>query len=79
MITLTDRKSRFLLGKNISRKVVAEARKGMIAMLITLPAEKRRSITPDRVKKFLNHEHITAVIWMVFHFNCQTPYASWEK
>lgn len=62
MITLTDRKSRFLLGKKISRKAAAEVKEGMIARLITLTAKKRLSITPDRGKEFSNHEHITAAL-----------------
>ncbi len=78
MITLVDRKSRFLLGKKISRKAAAEVEEGMIAMLITLPAEKRRSITPDRGKEFSNHEHITAALdGLPFYF--PNPYAPWER
>ena len=35
MITLADRKSRFVLGKRIARKTAAEVEEGMIALLIT--------------------------------------------
>ena len=78
MITLTDRKSRFLLGKRISRKTAAEVEEGMIAMLITLPAEKRRSITPDRGKEFSNHANVTAALnGLSFYF--PRSHAPWER
>ena len=78
MITLTDRESRFLLGKKISRKAATEVEEGIPSMLITLPAKKRLSITPDRGKEFSNHEHITAALdGPPFHF--PNSHAPWER
>lgn len=56
MITLADRKSRFVLGKRIARKTAAEVEEGMIALLITLPPELRRSVTQALFKKFCKRD-----------------------
>lgn len=78
MVTLADRKSRFLLGKRVSRKAAAEVEEGMIALLITLPPELRRSVTPDRGKEFANHPQISAALDnMPFYF--PKPHAPWER
>jgi len=78
MVTLTDRKSRFLLGKRVSRKAAAEVEEGMIALLITLPRELRRSVTPDRGKEFNNHPRISDALGaMPFYF--PKPHAPWER
>lgn len=78
MVTLADRKSRFLLGKRISRKAAADVEESMIALLITLPPELRRSVTPDRGKEFNNHPRISAALGDVpFYF--PKPHAPWER
>lgn len=78
MVTLVDRKSRFLLGKRISRKAAAEVEEGMIALLISLPPELRRSVTPDRGKEFVAHPRISAALNdLPFYF--PKPHAPWER
>lgn len=78
MITLADRKSRFLIGKRISRKVASDVEEGMIAMLIGLPPDLRKTITPDRGKEFSTHANITAALDNVpFYF--PNPHAPWER
>ena len=78
LITLADRKSRFLLGKRVSRKVAAEVEEGMIALLISLPLELRRSITPDRGKEFGTHCAISAALNNIpFYF--PKPHSPWER
>ena len=78
MVTLADRKSRFLLGKRVVRKAAAEVEEGIIALLITLPPELRRSVTPDRGKEFSNHPQISAALDdMPFYF--PKPHAPWER
>ena len=78
MITLVDRKARYLLGKRISRKTAANVEEGMIAMLITLPPELRRTVTPDRGKEFSNHPNISAALDdLPFYF--PKPHAPWER
>lgn len=78
MITLTDRKSRYLLGKRVSRKAAAEVETGMIALLLTLPPNLRRTITPDRGKEFSNHANISAALDdLPFYF--PKPHAPWQR
>ncbi len=43
MITLADRKLRFLLGKRISGKTATEVEEDMVTLLFMLPPELRRS------------------------------------
>lgn len=78
MITLADRKSRFLLGERVSRKTAAEVEHGMIAMLLTLPPDKRKTITPDRGKEFTTHANVTAALsGLPFYF--PRPHAPWQR
>ncbi len=78
MITLADRKSRYLLGKRVSRKAAAEVEAGMIALLLTLPPNLRRTVTPDRGKEFSNHANISAALDdLPFYF--PKPHAPWER
>ncbi len=78
MVTLVDRKSRFLLGRRVSRKAAAEVEEGMIALLISLPPALRRSVTPDRGKEFVTHPRIsTALNDLPFYF--PKPHAPWER
>lgn len=78
MITLTDRKSRFLLLKKIPKKNSVFVRDGMIALLQQLPDDKVASITPDRGKEFSRHCEITQTMKGVpFYF--PKPYAPWER
>mgnify|MGYP004685531109 FL=1 len=78
MVTLVDRKSRFLLGRRVSRKAATEVEEGMIALLISLPPELRRSVTPDRGKEFVTHPRIsTALNDLPFYF--PRPHAPWER
>ena len=78
LITLADRKSRFLLGKKVSRKAAQEVEDGMVAMLLKLPPDKRRSVTPDRGKEFATHASITnRTGGTPFYF--PKPHAPWER
>lgn len=78
MVTLVDRKSRFLLGRRVSRKAAAEVEEGMIALLISLPPALRRSVTPDRGKEFVTHPRISAALNdLPFYF--PKPHAPWER
>ena len=49
----------------------------MIALLITLPPELRRSVTPDRGKEFASHPRVSAALdGLPFYF--PNPLAPWE-
>ena len=77
MITLADRKSRFLIGKKVSQKAASEVEDGMVAILLSLPPDRRRSVTPDRGKEFANHASITEATGTSFYF--PKPHAPWER
>lgn len=78
LITLTDRKSRFLLVKHIPKKSAAFVTDGIIEMLKALPKERVRSITPDRGKEFSKHSQITAALNDV-QFYFPKPHSPWER
>lgn len=78
MVTMADRKSRFLLGQRISRRAAALTNDAMVAMLIKLPPEKRRSITPDRGCEFIEHAKVSEVLdGIPFYF--PKPRHPWER
>ena len=78
LITLTDRKSRFLLGKKAPRKAARDVEDEMVAMLLKLPSDARRSITPDRGKEFATHASVTnRTGGTPFYF--PKPHAPWER
>ena len=74
-VTLTDRKSRFLLCEKIGQKNSQEVTEKMIKMLINEPV---KSITPDRGKEFSQHAKITAALGNVpFYF--PAPHHPWQR
>ena len=78
LITLADRKSRFLLLKKIPKKNSVYVRDGIVELLQQLPSEKVASITPDRGKEFSRHSEITkAMNGLQFYF--PKPHAPWER
>ena len=78
IITLTDRKSRFLLLKKIPKKNSVFVRDGMIELLQQLPDDKVASITPDRGKEFSRHSEITETMkGLPFYF--PKSHAPWER
>ena len=78
MITLADRKSRYLLLKKIPKKNSVLVRDGIIELLQQLPDDKVASITPDRGKEFSRHSEITEVLnGLPFYF--PKPHAPWER
>ena len=78
MITLADRKSRYLLLKKIPKKNSVLVRDGIIELLQQLPDNKVASITPDRGKEFSRHSEITeAMNGLPFYF--PKPHAPWER
>ena len=78
LITLTDRCSRFLLTKHISKKTSKCVRDGMIELLQSIPSVQLKSITPDRGKEFSLHAEISSALADVpFYF--PHPHAPWER
>ena len=78
LITLTDRKSRFLLVKHIPKKKAALVTDGIIEMLGALPEDRVRSITPDRGKEFSYHSQVTEALNNV-QFYFPKPHSPWER
>ena len=70
LVTLTDRKSCFLLaGKKVPRKKAAYVSEKMIELLSSIPNEAVKTITPVRGKEFSNHFAVTEVLNnMPFYF-----------
>lgn len=78
LITLTDRHSRYLLAKKVTKKTASFVRDGMIELLRSIPAKYVLSVTPDRGKEFSFHEEVTkAMKGMPFYF--PRPHAPWER
>ena len=78
MITLTDRKSRFLLLRKVAKKNSALVRDGIVELLSQLPQDKVASITPDQGKEFARHAEVTEALGGVpFYF--PAPHSPWER
>ena len=58
-LTPVDRKSRFLLAAKVPNGTAEAVRDTLIRMFSALPAEKIRSITPDRGHEFANHSDVS--------------------
>ncbi len=78
MITLTDRKSRFLLLKKIQKKNSLLVRDGIVELQQQLPSDKAASITPDRGNEFSRHFEISkALNGLQFYF--PNPHSPWQR
>jgi IS30 family transposase len=75
IVTLTERKSRFLLLRSVSSKQAELVAQAVIALLQwVVPLE---SITADNGKEFAAHLDIAQALSVDFYF--AHPYASWER
>ena len=75
LITLTDRKSRFLLCEKAAKKASDEVSEKIIKMLLNEPV---KTITPDRGKEFSQHPKITSALGDVpFYF--PAPHHPWQR
>lgn len=75
LVTLTDRKSRYLLCKKISKRNSTEVKQAMIELLKDQPLE---SITPDRGKEFSKHLEISKELNLV-EFYFPFPHHPWQR
>ncbi len=74
-VTLTDRKSRFLLSKKIEAKNSICVRDALIDLLRNEPCY---TITPDRGKEFAKHAEVTAALnGLPFYF--PLPHHPWQR
>lgn len=78
LITLTDRKTRFLLGGKIEKKLARLVKEKIIELFTSIPPEYLKSITPDRGKEFAKHDQVTQKLHDVpFYF--PDPHAPWQR
>ena len=74
LLTLVDRKSRFLLAALLSRLGSKEVK---TAMIESLCGEPIHSITPDRGREFQLHGKVTATLGVEFYF--PPPHQPWQR
>ena len=78
VVTMVDRKSRFLLGGKVDRKFADDVTQTMSRLLSSVPPEYVKSITPDRGTEFFAHAVVTEQVHQVpFYF--PPPHAPWER
>lgn len=77
LVTLVDRKSRFLLCAKSASKKAASVTTAINALLEPLKAENRLTITPDRGKEFSNYREIEELFGLVVYF--PDAHSPWER
>ena len=75
LLTLTDRKSRYLLCRKIPKKNAQCVKQAMIELLKDEPLQ---SITPDRGKEFSKHPEISQQLSLV-EFYFPLPHHPWQR
>ena len=75
LVTLVDRKTRFLVGGKASHKTAANVNVVIIQSLKDHPV---KSITPDRGKEFANHKEVTEALDQV-QFYFPLPHHPWQR
>ena len=77
LVTLADRRSRFLLAGKVANKDSLLVAEEIIALLRTVPRYKRKTITPDRGKEFSKYNLVTDLLQVPFYFS--DPHAPWQR
>lgn len=75
LVTLTDRKSRYLLCKKIPKKSSSFVKEAMLELLKNQPV---KTITPDRGKEFSKHAEISQELSLV-EFYFPFPHQPWQR
>jgi len=78
LVTLVDRKSRFLLCEKALKHTATEVTKTILRLVKTVSAEKIKSFTPDRGKEFAKHAEITNTLNGV-QFYFPDPHSPWQR
>jgi IS30 family transposase len=76
MVTLTERKSRFVLVGKVKERT-AQAVQSQICTLLLPIKDKVHTMTSDHGKEFAHHEQIAETLELKFYF--AHPYAAWER
>lgn len=77
LVTLVDRKSRFLLAGRTVNKSAAAINDTLNTLLSTLATRNLKSITSDRGSEFSRHAEITNKHSVEFYFS--DPYSPWQR
>ena len=77
LVTLVDRKSRYLLAAKLKDRTAPRTRQKIEHLLGPLPADKRHTATFDNGKEFAEHEALAERLGLAVFF--AHPYASWER
>ena len=76
LVTVVDRKSKFVLIKNVPSKEASIVTKALIEMIQPIKAIAK-TITSDNGKEFAYHKQVSAALDTDFYF--ANPYHSWER
>ena len=76
MVTLTERKSRFIFISKVKRRTASLVRKSVCKLLLPVK-DKAHTLTSDHGKEFADHEQIAETLKLKFYF--AHPYAAWER
>jgi IS30 family transposase len=77
LVTLVDRKSRYLLAAKLQDRTARRTRKKIERLLHDLPTDRRHTATFDNGKEFSEHEALARNVGIDVFF--AHPYASWER
>jgi IS30 family transposase len=78
LVTLTDRRSRFLLAARSDSMKSEDVKEVLLRLLAPLPSNRRRSVTPDRGVEFAKHAEVSRRLDdMPFYF--ADPRAPWQR
>ena len=77
LVTLVDRKSRYLLAAKLKDRTARRTRQKIQQLLKDLPANRRHTATFDNGKEFSEHEALARSLGIDVFF--AHPYASWER
>lgn len=76
LVTVVDRKSKFVLIKNVPSKEASVVTEALIEMIQPIKAITK-TITSDNGKEFAYHKQVSAALNTNFYF--ANPYHSWER
>lgn len=74
LVTMVDRKSRFLLCERIEKKTAQNVNEAILRMFTNNPV---KTITPDRGKEFSKHKELTEILNVEFYF--PLPHHPWQR
>ena len=78
LLTLTDRKSRFLLTAKVPNVTASVVCSKMTELLSSLPVDKAKTITPDRGHEFAAHADVSHALDHISFFFAD-PYSPWQR